>query len=218
MQIIKIAPSILSADFMNLALELQLTKEAGADYLHVDVMDGIFVPNITIGVFVIEQIKKITDLPLDVHLMIEDPYRYVPDFINAGADILTIHVEATGHVHSTVQKIKELGAKAGVSLNPATSLSAIDEIVADADLLLIMSVNPGFGGQAFIPRSIDKVRRAAQLVRDRGLNTIIEVDGGIKPDNAKAVVDAGAQILVMGSAFYKSKDYKQTINAVRASI
>lgn len=202
-----IAPSILSADFGRLAEEVKLAEQAGADIIHIDVMDGCFVPNITIGPLVVEAVKKVTKLPLDVHLMIEKPERYIEDFVKAGADTLTVHVEASVHLHRTVWQIKEYGIKAGVSLNPATSLASIEEIIQDIDLILIMSVNPGFGGQQFIPSSIDKINRAKKMVLSRGCSAMIEVDGGVKLENAKQIVRAGADILVIGSAFFGQKDY-----------
>ncbi|WP_353683947.1 ribulose-phosphate 3-epimerase [Thermodesulfovibrio sp. 3907-1M] len=203
-----IAPSILSADFGRLAEEVKLAEQAGADMIHIDVMDGCFVPNITIGPLVVEAVKNATALPLDVHLMIVSPEKYIDDFVKAGADIITVHVEACVHLHRTVWQIKEHGTKAGVSLNPATSLSSIEEIMQDIDLILIMSVNPGFGGQQFIPSSIDKINRAKKMVLSRGCSAMIEVDGGVKLENAKEIVRAGADILVIGSAFFGQKDYR----------
>jgi ribulose-phosphate 3-epimerase len=213
--VIKIAPSILSADFLNLGAEIRAAEDAGADMLHIDVMDGHFVPNITIGAMIVEAVKKITKLPLDVHLMISDPDKYVNDFVRAGADYLTVHVEAATHLHRTVQCIKESGAKAGVSLNPATPLCGLDYVLADADLVLIMSVNPGFGGQAFIPACMDKIRALGTTIRERGLATLISVDGGVKADNAGEVAAAGADILVMGSAFFGADDYSAVVKRVR---
>lgn len=210
-----IAPSILSADFGRLAEELKLTEEAGVDLIHVDVMDGHFVPNITIGPLVIEAVRKATRLPLDVHLMIINPERYISDFVKAGADFLTIHVEACIHLHRTVWQIKEYGIKAGVSLNPSTPLNTVEEIIQYIDLLLIMSVNPGFGGQQFILSSIDKIKRAKSMILTRGFNALVEVDGGVKLDNAREIVNAGADILVMGSAFFAEKDYKSFVNKLR---
>jgi ribulose-phosphate 3-epimerase len=203
---IKLAPSILSANFLALGEEIKAAEAVGADMLHIDIMDGHFVPNITIGPFIVEAIRSITSLPLDVHLMIEEPDRYIEDFIKAGADYLTIHYEACVHLHRTVQQIKESGIKAGVSLNPATPIWNLEYILQDIDLALLMSVNPGFGGQAFIPEAIDKIRTLKNLIREKGLSTAIEVDGGIKLTNAADVISAGADILVMGSAFFNSKD------------
>ena len=208
---IKISPSILSADFSRLGEEIRAAEEAGAHMIHVDVMDGHFVPNITIGPVVIESIKKITGLPLDVHLMIEDPDRLLKDFISAGADMLTVHQEAAVHLHRTIQAIKENGIKAGVSINPATPVHTLDCILPDVDLVLIMSVNPGFGGQQFIPGSIQKISLLRKMISDAGLPAAIEVDGGIKPSNAKEVANAGADILVMGSAFFNSGNYQETM-------
>ena len=205
---IKIAPSILSADFTRLGEEIQAAKAAGADMLHIDIMDGHFVPNITIGPFVVEAIRKATTLPLDVHLMIEEPDRYIADFIKAGADYLTVHVEASVHLHRTIHWIKDSGAKAGVSLNPATPIGSLDYILPDLDLVLLMSVNPGFGGQGFIPQILAKIKALKGLLAELGFPVLIEVDGGIKYENAKEVADAGADILVMGSAFFNSGNYQ----------
>lgn len=212
---IKIAPSILSADFMRLGEEIKAAEAAGVDMFHIDIMDGHFVPNITIGHSVVESIKKITDVPLDVHLMIEEPDRYLRDFIKAGADYLTVHIEASVHLHRTVQWIKESGIKAGVSLNPATPVWSLDHILQDVDFVLIMSVNPGFGGQGFIPQMTDKIRVLKKIIMERGLSTLIEVDGGVNPDNARLVADAGADILVMGSAFFNSEDYASLTKRLR---
>jgi len=212
----RIAPSILSADFAHLGREIAAAEAAGAQMLHIDVMDGHFVPNITIGWPVIESIRKITRLPLDVHLMIEGPDRYVGDFIKAGADILTVHYEAAVHLHRTVQSIKEGGAKAGVSLNPATAVSHLQDILPDIDLALIMSVNPGFGGQKFIPGALRKIASLRKMIVEAGLSVLIEVDGGVKPGNAREVVDAGADILVMGSAFFNTENYSLTMEEINA--
>lgn len=208
---IKIAPSILSADFSRLGEEVKAAEEAGAHMIHVDVMDGQFVPNITIGSAVLASIRKVTKLPLDVHLMIEDPDRYLGDFAEAGADILTVHCEACRHLHRTIQLTKENGVKAGVSLNPATPLVDLENILGDVDMVLLMSVNPGFGGQDFIPGTLEKVRSMKNIIRKSELSVQIEVDGGIKPGNAKVVADAGADILVMGSAFFNSANYRVTM-------
>jgi len=200
---VKIAPSILSADFARLGDAVAEAEAGGADWIHVDVMDGHFVPNITIGVPVVAALRKATRLPLDVHLMIEKPERYVDAFIDAGADILTVHVEACTHLHRTVQRIRERGARAGVTLNPATSITTLDEILPYVDLVLVMSVNPGFGGQRFIPTSTDKIARIRQNLERLGRREVeIEVDGGIAPDIAPAVVGAGATVLVAGAAVY----------------
>ncbi len=212
---IKIAPSILSADFSRLGADVQAVDQAGADYIHVDVMDGHFVPNITIGPLVVAALRKITTKPLDVHLMIANPDLYIPEFAGAGADIITVHQEAVPHLHRTVQLIKSLGKKAGVSLNPATPVEALDVILDELDLVLVMSVNPGFGGQAFIPSALDKIRVLRQRITRRGLATELEVDGGIKLDNIRTVVAAGADVLVAGSAVFNSADYAATIRTLR---
>ncbi len=212
---IKIAPSILSADFMKLGDEIKKAEEAGADMFHLDIMDGHFVPNITIGPAVVGSIRKITSLPLDVHLMIEDPDKFLTDFIDAGADYITVHLEASVHLHRTVQAVKERGVKAGVSLNPATSLRSLDHILTDIDMILLMSVNPGFGGQSFIPGVMDKIKNMRDIIKTRGLNTLIEVDGGVKLKNAREIASAGADILVMGSAFFNSKNYGDLIKKLR---
>jgi ribulose-phosphate 3-epimerase len=212
---IKIAPSILSADFSRLGADVQAIDRAGADYIHVDVMDGHFVPNITIGPLVVAALRKVTAKPLDVHLMIEHPDLYIAEFAKAGADIITVHQEAVPHLHRSVQLIKSLGKKAGVSLNPATPVETLDVILDELDLVLVMSVNPGFGGQAFIPAALDKIRALRQRITRRGLATELEVDGGIKTDNIRAVVAAGADVLVAGSAVFNSADYAATIVALR---
>ena len=211
----KIAPSILSANFLKLGEEIRAAEEAGADMLHIDIMDGHFVPNITIGPFIVEAIRTITSLPLDVHLMIEEPDKYLEDFIKAGADYLTVHYEASAHLHRTVHCIKENGIKAGVSLNPATPVWSLEHILPDIDMALIMSVNPGFGGQGFIQMSTDKIKTLKRLISEKGLHTLIEVDGGVKLDNALDIVSAGADILVMGSAFFHSKDYGTIVRQFR---
>ncbi len=208
---IKISPSILSADFVRLGEEIKATEDAGAHMLHIDVMDGHFVPNITIGPAVVASIRKITGLPLDVHLMIEEPDRFLKDFVNAGADFLTVHFEASVHLHRTVQWIKESGVKAGVSINPATPIWNLENILWDVDMILLMSVNPGFGGQEFIPNTVEKLKLLKKMMNGAGLSPLIEVDGGIKIENAKEIVDAGADILVMGSAFFNSQNYRQTM-------
>jgi ribulose-phosphate 3-epimerase len=200
---IKIAPSILSADFARLADGIAEAEAGGADWIHVDVMDGHFVPNLTIGAPVVKAIRKVTKLPLDVHLMIEHPERLIPDFAAAGADLITVHQEACTHLHRTVQQIRELGARPGVSLNPGTPLSALDEILPYVDMVLIMSVNPGFGGQRYIPTSTAKIARLRKTIEDRGLWPIeIEVDGGVSNATIHEVVDAGATALVAGAAVF----------------
>jgi len=218
---VRIAPSILSADFSRLADELRAVEEAGADLIHIDVMDGHFVPNITFGPLIVEACRRSTSLPLDVHLMIENPERYIDDFARAGADWLTVHLEACVHLHRTVEQIrqcaKKLGRKilVGVSLNPATSLNLLDEILPFVDLVLIMSVNPGFGGQKFIPSSLEKIRRLKKIIEEKNLDVLIEVDGGVNPENASELISAGVDVLVAGSAIFKSKDYKKTISLLR---
>jgi ribulose-phosphate 3-epimerase len=211
----KIAPSILSADFSRLGEEISRVEEAGADLIHIDVMDGHFVPNLTIGPPVIEAIRKITRLPLDVHLMINNPDQMIPDFIKAGADYLTVHAEALVHMHRTVQSIKEKGVRCGIALNPATSLSVIENIIGDIDLLLLMSVNPGFGGQTFIPFMLEKVRAAKMMINERGCDVELEIDGGIKIENIERISRAGVDIFVAGTAVFGNKDYKWAIDEMR---
>jgi ribulose-phosphate 3-epimerase len=206
-----IAPSILSADFNRLGEEVHAVEAAGADWIHADVMDGHFVPNITFGPLVVAAVRKITRLPIDVHLMIESPDRYIQAFAEAGADWISVQVETCPHLNRTVHQIKETGAKAGVVLNPSTPLSAIDWVLEYADYVLIMSVNPGFGGQAFIDNSLEKIRRLRRMIGDRGLSTRIEVDGGIKENNIAEVAAAGADVFVAGSAIFGQKDYRQVI-------
>ena len=212
---LRIAPSILSADFARLADEVARVESAGADLLHIDVMDGHFVPNLTVGPPIVEALRKVTKLPLDVHLMMTNPDAFIPEFADAGADYLTVHVEACPHLHRTVQAIKERGVKAGVTLNPATSLTTVEEIIMDADLLLVMSVNPGFGGQHFIASVLNKIAHARQLIDRSGSRAALEVDGGVKVDNAAQIIQAGADILVSGSAIFSSPDYGRTIKALR---
>ncbi|HBA88968.1 MAG TPA: ribulose-phosphate 3-epimerase [Geobacter sp.] len=207
----KIAPSILSADFARLGEEIQAIEAAGADYVHVDVMDGQFVPNITIGPLLVEAARRVTKLPLDVHLMIVDPDRYIPDFAKAGSDIIVVHAEATNHLHRTVQLIKSLGKKAGVSLNPATPLSVLDYVMEDLDLILLMTVNPGFGGQSFIEACIPKIQTLRATMDRRGIEAELEVDGGVKIDNIARIAHAGADVFVAGSAVFNSPDYAATI-------
>jgi ribulose-phosphate 3-epimerase len=203
---VKIAPSILSADFARLGEQVKEAEAAGADWIHVDVMDNQFVPNLTIGPPIVRALRPVTELPLDVHLMIEQPERLIPNFAQAGADIITVHVETCPHLHRTVQQIKELGIKAGVTLNPATPLSTLEEILPEVDLTLVMSVNPGFGGQSYIPGSTAKIARLRQMLDERGLTEVeLEVDGGIKPHNVAEVVAAGATVLVAGSAVFNSQ-------------
>ena len=214
---VRIAPSILSADFAHLADEIAAVEQAGADLVHVDVMDGHFVPNLTIGPPIVEALRKVTSLPLDVHLMMTNPDAFVREFADAGATYLTVHVEACPHLHRTVQSIKEKGVQAGVTLNPATPLISIQEILSDVDLLLIMSVNPGFGGQRFIARVLDKIKQARALIDRTGRSVLLEVDGGVKVDNAAAIVASGADILVAGSAIFEApgRDYRRVIAQLR---
>jgi ribulose-phosphate 3-epimerase len=214
---VRIAPSILSADFARLADEVARVEAGGADFLHIDVMDGHFVPNLTVGPPIVEALRKVTKLTLDVHLMITDPDAFITEFLEAGADYLTVHVEACPHLHRTVQSIKERGAKAGVTLNPATTLATVEEILPDADLLLVMSVNPGFGGQHFIPGVLDKIARARRLIEATRSPALLEVDGGVKVENAGAIIGAGADVLVAGSAIFTSPDYGATILAMRSA-
>eukprot|EP00274_Cyanoptyche_gloeocystis_P003023 CAMPEP_0196652188 /NCGR_PEP_ID=MMETSP1086-20130531/1406_1 /TAXON_ID=77921 /ORGANISM="Cyanoptyche gloeocystis , Strain SAG4.97" /LENGTH=298 /DNA_ID=CAMNT_0041982595 /DNA_START=60 /DNA_END=956 /DNA_ORIENTATION=+ len=216
---LQIAPSILSANFAKLGQEITDVVEAGADWIHVDVMDGHFVPNITIGPLVVDAIRPITDKPLDVHLMITEPEQRIPDFAKAGADIISVHCEqsSTIHLHRVINQIKELGKQAGVVLNPGTPLTGIDYVLDIVDLVLIMSVNPGFGGQAFIPSAVQKIKELRRKCDELGVDPWIEVDGGIKGDNAYLVLDAGANALVAGSAVFGAKSYAQAITDIRNS-
>jgi ribulose-phosphate 3-epimerase len=212
-----IAPSILSADFAHLADEVAAVERGGADLLHVDVMDGHFVPNLTVGPPIVESLKKVTKLPLDCHLMMTNADAFIDEFASAGADYLTVHVEACPHLHRTVQAIKERGVKAGVTLNPATSLHTIEEILPEVDLVLIMSVNPGFGGQKFITSCLQKIVTTRQMIDRAGSRALLEVDGGVKVDNAAQILAAGADVLVAGSAIFTSRDYAATIAALRSA-
>jgi ribulose-phosphate 3-epimerase len=211
----QIAPSILSADFSRLGEEIKAVEKAGADLIHVDVMDGHYVPNITIGPGVVSSLRKATGLPFDVHLMIEDPDRYIDAFVDAGSNIITVHAEAVIHLHRTVQTIKEKGVKVGVSLNPSTPLACVEEILPDIDLLLIMTVNPGFGGQKFISGMLPKIRKARELAQTRGLKMAIEVDGGVTAENIDTLAEAGADIFVAGAAIFGSPSYSDTINRMK---
>ena len=215
----KIAPSILSADFGRLAEDIQAVEAGGADWIHVDVMDGHFVPNITIGPLIVEAARRATDLPLDVHLMIEQPDRYLEAFVKAGAAIVTVHQEACPHLHRTVQRIRELGARAGVAVNPGTPVDAVRDVVPSLDLLLIMSVNPGFGGQAYIPTATTKLAKARAMLEDMNGAAVLEVDGGVVAGNAREIVAAGADVLVPGSAVYGHPDGAAAgIQAIRDAV
>jgi ribulose-phosphate 3-epimerase len=214
----KIAPSILSADFGRLAEEIAAVEAAGADWIHIDVMDGHFVPNITIGPVVVASLRKTTKLPLDVHLMIENPEQYIEAFAAAGSDVITVHAEASTHVHRALSRIRELGVKAGVSLNPTTPLGQIEPVLTDLDLLLIMTVNPGFGGQKFITSVLPKISAAREMVSRHARSVLIEVDGGINLDNIRTVADAGADIMVAGAAIFGSGNYIRTIEAMKTAL
>lgn len=216
MRRIKFAPSILAADFARLGQQVQDAEAAGVDYIHVDVMDGHFVPNITIGPLIVQSLRPVTRLPLDVHLMIEQPERYLADFARAGADILTVHVETCPHLHRTIQQIKELGVKAGVTLNPATPLSTLEEILPEVDLVLIMSVNPGFGGQSYIPGSTTKIARLRAMLDAIGSDADLEVDGGVNPATIGEITAAGATVLVAGSAIFNQRaSVQQNVQQLR---
>jgi ribulose-phosphate 3-epimerase len=212
---VKIAPSILSADFARLGEEIKDVEIGGADYIHVDVMDGHFVPNITIGPLIVEAIRPITTLPLDVHLMIENPDQYIEAFAKAGADYITVHVEACKHLHRTIHFIKSFGVKAGVVLNPATPVETIQHVLSDVDMVLLMSVNPGFGGQAFIPEVTQKIKTLRRMIDEKGLQIEIEIDGGVNEVTAKLCIEAGATVLVAGSAIYNQKDRAKAIAALK---
>jgi ribulose-phosphate 3-epimerase len=215
---IKIAPSILSANFANLGMEIKDVENGGADYIHVDVMDGHFVPNITIGPLIVEAIRPVTKLPLDVHLMIEQPDNYINEFVRAGADIITVHVEACKHLHRTIQLIKSEGIKAGVVLNPHTPIETIQHVLEDIDMVLLMTVNPGFGGQAFIPQVLPKIKQLSEIIKEKQLPIEIEVDGGVNEETAKLCVEAGATVLVAGSAIYNKADRRQAIQNLKQAI
>jgi ribulose-phosphate 3-epimerase len=212
---LQIAPSILSADFGRLAEEVRAIEAAGADLVHVDVMDGRFVPNITIGPLVVEAVRRATKLPLDVHLMIVEPEKYVEAFARAGAARISVHAEACPHLHRTLQQIAKAGAMPAVALNPSTPLSAVEEVLPDAGMILVMSVNPGFGGQSFIPSAVDKIRRLREQADRRGLKLDIEVDGGVNAETARKVVEAGANVLVAGSYVFGNPDYAKAISSLR---
>ena len=203
---LELSPSLLSADFTNLKSDIEILDKSVVKYLHLDVMDGMFVPNISFGPMIIKQLRPLTNMVFDVHLMIEDPDRYVQSFKDAGADILTVHYEACKHLHRTISYIKSLGMKAGVSLNPATNIDVLDYVLEDLDLVLVMSVNPGFGGQSFIPSALDKIKNLKEKIKERNLNVIVEVDGGVKTTNVKDVVEAGADLIVSGSDVFADKE------------
>ncbi|MBX9972355.1 ribulose-phosphate 3-epimerase [Cytobacillus firmus] len=214
---VKIAPSILSADFSKLGEEIKDVERGGADYIHVDVMDGHFVPNITIGPLIVDAIRPVTKLPLDVHLMIENPDNYIEAFANAGADYITVHAEACKHLHRTIHFIKSFGVKAGVVLNPATPVNMIEHVIDDIDMVLLMSVNPGFGGQKFIHAVLPKIEAVKKMADAKGLNIEIEVDGGVNEETAQLCIEAGANVLVAGSAIYNQKDRAGAIAALKGS-
>ena len=216
---IKIAPSILSADFSRLGEQVKEASDGGADAIHIDIMDGQFVPNLTIGPLVVEAVRPWTTLPLDVHMMVAAPDRFISSFVEAGADIITVHAEACTHLHRVVQQVRDSGAKVGVAINPATPIAAVEQVLADLDQVLVMTVNPGFGGQVFIESVVDKIRRLRELLDRREIPADLEVDGGINSDTARTAVDAGARILVAGSAVYnKQTSVAEAISGIRASI
>jgi ribulose-phosphate 3-epimerase len=219
MRPIKIAPSILSADFSRLKDEIEAVEAAGADWLHVDVMDGHFVPNITIGPVVVEWVRKVTTIPIDVHLMITDPDKYAPEFIKVGADWVSVHPE-TCHPHprATLEKIRELGARPSLAVNPDVPLSKVEDYFAHIDMLLMMTVFPGFGGQAFIPDVLHKIEEARKIIDQKNLSILIEVDGGIKVDNIQRVVETGGEVIVSGSGIFRTADYRQTIQQMRQAV
>ena len=212
-----IAPSLLSADFLNLGKDIEMVNRSEADWFHCDVMDGRFVPNISFGIPVVKAISQLAEKPLDVHLMIVEPEKYFEAFVKAGADIITFHYEASTHIHRSVQQLKALGVKAGVVLNPHTPVSVLEDILGDLDLVLLMSVNPGFGGQQFIERTYEKIRKLRAMIYEQGLDTMIEVDGGVNTENAAALFEAGADILVAGNAVFKSDNPTETIHQIKNS-
>ena len=215
---VKIAPSILSADFSRLLEHVKEVESAGVDYLHVDVMDGHFVPNISFGAPILKSLKGKTNLFMDVHLMIENPDLYIGDFVDAGADLVNVHVEASTHIHRTIQLIKSYGVKAAVTLNPGTPLAVLEEILPELDMVLLMSVNPGFGGQSYIKATTDKIRRLKAMIDEKGLKCDIQVDGGINLTNVKEVIEAGANIFVAGSAIFNTENIAETVKAFRNAI
>ena len=212
---LKVAPSILAADFKRLGEEVRRVEEAGADLLHIDVMDGHFVPNLSMGPMIVKSLRAITDLPFSVHLMVEEPERFIQPFINAGADILTLHIESSRNVYTRIQSIKNLGKKAGIALNPLTPLCFIQYLLKDLDMILLMSVDPGFGGQSFISNVLPKIRQARQMIDERGLGIDLAVDGGVNERTAPSVVNAGANVLVMGSAIFHKNDVGNALNNIR---
>ena len=212
---IKLAPSILSADFARLLEDVKKVEKAGCEYLHIDVMDGHFVPNITLGPAIVKSLRKDVNMVFDTHLMIENPDNYIKDFVDAGSDLIVVHAEACRHLHRTIQNIKSYNVKVGVALNPATSIESIKHIIEDVDMVLIMTVNPGFGGQSFIESMLEKIKELKQLIDDKNLNVDIQVDGGIKPDNIHKVVEAGANINVAGSAIFNSENIEETVSLMR---
>ena len=212
---IKLAPSILSADFARLLEDVKKVEKAGCEYLHIDVMDGHFVPNITLGPAIVKSLRRDVNMVFDTHLMIENPDDYIKDFVGAGSDLIVVHAEACRHLHRTIQNIKSYNVKVGVALNPATSIESIKHIIEDVDMVLIMTVNPGFGGQSFIESMLEKIKELKQLIDDKNLNVDIQVDGGIKPDNIHKVVEAGANIIVAGSAIFNSENIEETVSLMR---
>lgn len=211
-----IAPSILAADFANIQTEVEMLNSSNADWIHVDVMDGVFVPNISLGIPVCKAIHKHAEKPIDVHLMIVNPENYVEDFKNAGADIISVHYEACPHLHRNIQQLKDLGVKAGVAVNPHTSISNLEDTIADIDLICMMSVNPGFGGQKFISNTYSKVEKLKELIIQKGSSALIEIDGGVNSENAEKLIDCGADVLVAGSFVFKSSDPLNTINQLKS--
>jgi len=214
----KIAPSILSADFTRLGEEIKAVEEAGADYIHIDVMDGHFVPNITVGPMIVKAARKATDLPLDVHLMIESPEMYIDDFVKAGSDLITVHVETVTHLHRLLEVIRDAGVKAGAALNPATPLSSIEYVLRHLDMVVLMTVNPGFGGQSFIPEVLPKISELKKITVQKGIEVDIEVDGGINVKNIGQAAQAGANVFVAGNAVFSSQNYAETISMMRENI